>query len=121
MTPWDLPPNLHQSDTAVLTIGRGEHHASLSPKEATAMHDYTAWQVHEDRMRDLTREADAFRLAAIAKEGKPRRGPRALLRWVRGGLSLISSAASHSRPDAKAAGPDSGAAAALSVSSGSDR
>ena len=25
------------------------------------MHDYTAWQVHEDRMRELTREADAFR------------------------------------------------------------
>ena len=37
------------------------------------MHDYTAWQVHEDRMREFTREADAFRLAAKAKEGQTRR------------------------------------------------
>ena len=47
------------------------------------MHDYTAWQVHEDRMRELTREADAFRLAASAKEGRTRQGAGALLRrWL---------------------------------------
>jgi hypothetical protein len=86
------------------------------------MHDYTAWQVHEDRMRELTREADASRLAAIAREGQPRSGPRVLLRrWVLGGLSRLSTVASHSRPNAKAAGPESGAATALSVSSSGDR
>jgi len=85
------------------------------------MHDYTAWQVHEDRMRELTREADASRLAAIAKVGQPRRDPHALIRWVLGGLSLVSAAVSHSRRNAKSAGPDSGAATALSVSSGGDR
>ena len=37
------------------------------------MHDYTAWQVHEDRIRALTRDADAYRLAAIAKQGRTRR------------------------------------------------
>jgi hypothetical protein len=44
------------------------------------MHDYTAWKVHEDRMRDLTREADAFRLAATAKEGQTMQGARSLPR-----------------------------------------
>ena len=47
------------------------------------MHDYTAWQVHEDRMRELTREADAFRLAARAREGQERHGAGSLLRrWL---------------------------------------
>ena len=34
------------------------------------MHEYTAWQVHDQRMREFTREADASRLAAIAKAGQ---------------------------------------------------
>jgi hypothetical protein len=44
------------------------------------MHDYTAQQVHEDRMRELTREADAHRLAAAVRRGRSRRdrGPGAL-------------------------------------------
>ena len=51
------------------------------------MHEYTAWQAHDDRMRDFTREADAARLAAKAREGQTRQGPRALLsRWLPSGL-----------------------------------
>ena len=42
------------------------------------MHDYTAWQVHDHRVREFTREADASRLAAIAKAGQTRRHPRAI-------------------------------------------
>ena len=53
------------------------------------MHDYTAWKIHDDRMQELTREADAARLAAIAQEGQPGRGPRALLR------RLLSSGLAH--------------------------
>ena len=34
------------------------------------MHDYTARQVHDHRVREFTREADASRLAAIAKAGR---------------------------------------------------
>ena len=42
------------------------------------MHDYTASQLHEGRMRELTRDADAYRLAATAKAGRERkqRDPR---------------------------------------------
>ena len=36
------------------------------------MHEYTAWQVHEDRMREFTREADA----APARGNRPGRGKR---------------------------------------------
>ena len=55
------------------------------------MHEYTAWQAHDDRMRDFTREADAARLAAIAREGQTRQGPRALLsRWLSFGLAHLS-------------------------------
>ena len=55
------------------------------------MHDYTAWQVHEDRMREFTREADAFRLAARAKEGQTREDTRSLLRrWLSFGLAHLS-------------------------------
>ena len=58
------------------------------------MHEYTAWQVHEDRMRELTREADAFRLAARAREGQTRQGPRSLLRrWLSFGLAHLSAEA----------------------------
>ena len=64
------------------------------------MHDYTAWQVHDDRMRDLTREADASRLAAIAKEGRSRRHPRTILRgWLAFGSRLFLEA-SRFRPNA---------------------
>ena len=55
------------------------------------MHDYTVWKVHDDRMQELTREADASRLAAIAKAGQTRRHPRAILRhWLLLGLSRLS-------------------------------
>ena len=51
------------------------------------MHDYTARQVHDHRVREFTREADASRLAAIAKAGQPRRHRRAhLRRWLSFGL-----------------------------------
>ena len=54
------------------------------------MHDYTAWKIHDDRMQELTREADASRLAAIAKEGQARHGGRALLRrWLSFGLAHL--------------------------------
>ena len=43
------------------------------------MHDYTASQLHEGRMRDLTQKADAYRLATTARQGRTRRNPRALL------------------------------------------
>ena len=55
------------------------------------MHDYTAWQVHEDRMREFTREADAFRLAATAKEGQTKQGARSLpRRWLSFGIAHLS-------------------------------
>jgi len=55
------------------------------------MHDYTAWKIHDDRMQELTREADASRLAAIAKEGQPGQGARAVLRrWLSFGLAHVS-------------------------------
>jgi len=55
------------------------------------MHDYTAWQVHEHRIREFAREADASRIAAIAKAGQSRRHPRAVLRhWFSLGLSRLS-------------------------------
>jgi hypothetical protein len=58
------------------------------------MHDYTAWQVHEHRTREFAREADASRLAAIAKAGRTRRHPRATPRhWVSLVLSRFSLAA----------------------------
>ena len=57
------------------------------------MHDYTAQFFHEDRTRELTREADASRLAAVAREGQPRRRPSAdARRW----LSNVSSRLSRS-------------------------
>ncbi len=86
------------------------------------MHDYTAWQVHEDRMRELTREADASRLAAIARDGQTRQGARALLRrWLSLGRARLSVEARLSRPNATAVAPDPGAATALSVASTGDR
>ena len=55
------------------------------------MHDYTVWKVHDDRMQELTREAEASRLAAIAKEGQPRHGARVLLRRLLSfGLAHVS-------------------------------
>jgi hypothetical protein len=55
------------------------------------MHDYTAWQDHDHRVREFTREADASRLAAIAKAGQTRRHRRASLRhWLSLGLSRLS-------------------------------
>jgi hypothetical protein len=70
------------------------------------MHEYTAGLFHEDRMRELTREADASRLAAIAKVGQPRRHPRALvLRWLSFGVSHVSVEAWRARLKTKAAAP----------------
>jgi hypothetical protein len=55
------------------------------------MHDYTAWKIHDDRMQELTREADAFRLAATAKEGQRRQGARVFLRrWLSFSLAHLS-------------------------------
>ena len=69
------------------------------------MHDYTAWQVHEHRVQEFTREADASRLAAIAKAGQPRRHPRATLRhWLSFGLARLSFGALR-RPADKLADP----------------
>ena len=56
------------------------------------MHDYTVLQVHEDRMREMTRKADAYRLAVNAKEGRTRRDRRPILpRWLSFGLSRLHS------------------------------
>jgi hypothetical protein len=69
------------------------------------MHDYTAWQVHEHRITGFAREADASRLAAIAKAGQTRRHPRAILRhWLLLGLSRLSLAVWR-RPADKSADP----------------
>ena len=85
------------------------------------MHEYTAWQVHDDRMRDLTREADASRLAAIAKQGQNWRRPPTFLRgWLSFGSRLFLEAW-RSRPNVKPPAPDSGGVTALSVSSTGDR
>ena len=55
------------------------------------MHDYTAWQVHEHRITGFAREADASRLAAIAKEGQPRHGAQGRLRgWLSFALTHVS-------------------------------
>ena len=45
------------------------------------MHEYTAWQIRQDRMQELTREADARRIAMKAREGRKRRRSRPILRW----------------------------------------
>ena len=58
------------------------------------MHDYTVQRIHEGRMQDLEREADQAALAAIAREGRPRRRPLAAAwRW----LSALRSRPSGSR------------------------
>ena len=58
------------------------------------MHDYTAWQAHDHRVRQFTSEADGSRLAAIAKAGQARRHRRATLRhWLSIGLFRLSSQA----------------------------
>jgi hypothetical protein len=44
------------------------------------MHDYTARLIHDDRIAQLTREADAFRLAARARAQAV--GPTRALRLV---------------------------------------
>ena len=54
------------------------------------MHDYTAWQVHEDRMREFTREADASRLAAMPRKGKRGKARALLRRWVRSAWPTLS-------------------------------
>lgn len=85
------------------------------------MHDYTVWQFHNDRTRELTRDADASRLAAIAKDGQPRRNPRALLHKLSVGLTRLSRHEWRPQQKANAAGPESGATTALSVSSAGER
>ena len=52
------------------------------------MHEYTPWQIKQDRMRELMREADAQRLAAKAREGRTPHDPRRTLpRWLSLGLA----------------------------------
>ena len=85
------------------------------------MHDYSARLFHDDRIGELTREANAFRLAALAKKGQPRRHPRALLRRLSFRLYRLSLEAWRSRSTAYATGPESGGTTALSVSSAGDR
>jgi hypothetical protein len=41
------------------------------------MHDYTVRLIHTDRMAQLEREADAARLVAEAKRGRPHQTPPA--------------------------------------------
>lgn len=68
------------------------------------MHEYTAWKVHEDRLRDLTREGDASRLAAIARAARPRRRRVAMLRrWVASTL-FRGHGTPPSQPEASPAG-----------------
>ena len=63
------------------------------------MHDYTVQRIHDDRMRDLEREADRSAVAAIARQGRQRQGFRvgasrwltALLAWPSGGGVAIPS------------------------------
>ena len=51
------------------------------------MHNYnTVRAIHDDRMRELTRKADAHRLAANAREGRARRDPsQRVRRWLSSG------------------------------------
>ena len=54
------------------------------------MHEYTVWQIRQDRMRELTREADAHRLALKARESRTGRDPRRMLpRWLTFGLPRV--------------------------------
>ena len=47
------------------------------------MHDYTVQRIHDDRMKDLERDADRSALAAIARDARPRKAlPPAPWRWV---------------------------------------
>jgi hypothetical protein len=46
------------------------------------MHDYTVRLIHEDRMAQLVREADAFRLASAAGNGHARLTGAARVRRV---------------------------------------
>ena len=85
------------------------------------MHDYTAWQFHHDRTRELTRDADASRLAAIANEGHSRRSRRALLRKLSVGLTRLARHGWRWQQNSNASGSDSGAKTALSVSSAGER
>jgi hypothetical protein len=82
---------------AVMRVHRRAGHPTLDVYEIQVevwpMHDYTAWKVHEDRLHELTREGDASRLAAIAKEGQPRRDPRSVLRrWLSSWQSRMAQA-----------------------------
>jgi hypothetical protein len=55
------------------------------------MHEYTVQRIHEGRMQDLEREADQSALAAVAREGRPRRRPLAAARlWLSALLSRPS-------------------------------
>jgi hypothetical protein len=68
------------------------------------MHEYTARIIHTDRMAELRREADAYRLARIVPAGRRRRTLRFVLELFRAqlGRAVIprrtASAAASTRP-----------------------
>jgi len=48
------------------------------------VHDFTARIIHEDRMAQFEREADASLLAWKARQGQSRQGLRSRIRWTIG-------------------------------------
>lgn len=68
------------------------------------MHDYTARIIHVDRMAELRREADAYRLAHLARAGRRQGALRSVIGLVRAqvGRAVIprrtASAAASTRP-----------------------
>ena len=58
------------------------------------MHDFTARILHEDRMAELHREADAYRMARQARAGSQRTGS-GNLRGGRDGSSVWSVLSSY--------------------------
>ena len=61
------------------------------------MHEYTVWQIRRDRIQELTREADARRLAMKAREGRSPRPSRPILRWFSPGLFRLHRRAAPTR------------------------
>ena len=67
--------------------------APVTKRQERTVHEYTARTIHEDRMAQFEREADASLLAWKARQGQPRRGLRSRIRWTTPDASLTPGAA----------------------------
>ena len=68
------------------------------------MHDYTARIIHQGRMAELTREADAYRLSRLARASRRQGALRFVIGLVRAQVGRVvipsrtASAAASTRP-----------------------